>query len=534
MNNTSNIKRRGLLGGIGGGCAFGLLNSSPASAALFNASVNTSYYTFIDQAFTTDRRQVSFRFPSTTITASTPGVFASGVQQLTASGIFQLLQSDTVSWNAVVNSAQVGSQYASIQPFEHNLTGTSMASIFDGQKSVIGNNYSLSYGFYNAQLGMPGFLRNLFDSFKLNAPGSIPANYQLYSYLTDNYTSWMGSLVAAQPILASQPFSTFVLPGAHDAGMNDGNALSSLIGNRSQLAGVIASLQIGKTTLGNALLGSIGAGAVQNLPSSMLMRILRNVAFTQKDSISTMLGLGVRYFDFRPGYTAGTSDRTLYHQHKVLPGLSYLVFLNTILAWLKANPSEVVVVSLSSSGFGNDSQIPTPGALAATLTTAQNTTQSGVRVGNKASLALTYNALTGNNTRLIFLNNVGASDDATNYNCYSDAVYQTTDIATIVNALKTMTGAGQSGSDYTVLQLQSTPIGTESGLYVALTGSSDATSPNMAMKASVDQATLPWVRSTLARTFGASKLTVLLNDFADNALTSAAIYTTLQRSQLRG
>jgi len=87
-------------------------------------------------------------------------------------------------------------------------------------------------------------------------------------------------------------------------------------------------------------------------------RAIRNISLTQKEDISTQLNLGVRYFDFRPGHYAWDAKSSLFHQHNVVPGCSLDSFCHQIIQFLEEHESEVVVVSLNTSGFANDAMKP--------------------------------------------------------------------------------------------------------------------------------------------------------------------------------
>jgi len=262
------------------------------------------------------------------------------------------------------------------------------------------------------------------------------------------------------------------------------------------------------------------------------LHLLVNFAFTQKDNITTMLNLGIRYFDFRPGYCAPLYTGNLYHQHNFIPGYSYSSFLQDILRWLNANPTEIVVVSLNFQGFLSTSMQPTQSTLNTYLTNAQTATgTTGILTGNKDDLSRTYSDLCSSNTRLIFLNQIGASDDATKYDSYDSSVYQTTDVDNVIGALNGMSASNQSSYDYTVLQLQATAEATGGGIFSNIATLSDATSVILSTKAMFDHQTYTWLRQNVANNFTFDKTIVFLNDFGDNALADIAMDITRQRIQ---
>ncbi len=95
-----------------------------------------------------------------------------------------------------------------------------------------------------------------------------------------------------------------------------------------------------------------------------------------------------------------------------------------------------------------------------------------------------------------------------------------------------MNQTGQAGSTYTVMQLQGTANGIAGVIGATLASTSWAASPLMATKARFDQATLAWAEQNVAYNLSSGYLTVLLNDFADNALVKTCIDITRQRMQL--
>lgn len=93
----------------------------------------------------------------------------------------------------------------------------------------------------------------------------------------------MGDLAPKNSKQDSQPFSTFVLAAAHDAGMNTMDGIN-VITSGACLAVLIATLVV--------LLPIPGLGALLLADSP---RIMLDLAMTQKESTRSMLFMGVRY-----------------------------------------------------------------------------------------------------------------------------------------------------------------------------------------------------------------------------------------------
>jgi hypothetical protein len=337
--------------------------------------------------------------------------------------------------------------------------------------------WALSYGFYDAGSGKVGNLTN---------------HDQSYVYLTPDVSSWMTVLANTVGGVANAPLCSFVLPGAHDAGTYD-------ISNLNQIKWTSA-------------------------PKAE--REVIDVSVTQKDNVNTMLILGIRYFDFRPGYMKGAGPGTpVYHQHNFVPGVLYTTFLSQLAAWLSTHPGEIVVVNLNFQGFASTDMRPTPQVLQSLTQSALSEYAGMIVTGGLADLQTSYRDLVQAKKRLIFLNQIHTSDAyaATKYDTYSDAVYQTTDPQHIINRLNSVTEKKAEKFDYAVLQLQGTATGQKKNDVAAYSDASNSGSVLMSTKAQFDAQTYPWAVQNVRQKLGYNQLVVLLNDFADNALTQHAM-----------
>ncbi|KAA0595418.1 hypothetical protein J2848_003356 [Azospirillum lipoferum] len=406
-----------------------------------------------------------------------------------------------------VGTTPVLSGLAIIDPVTGNMDGGNL-SVMMNTPSFSAPGFALSYGFYDSG---PGY-------------GDLTNRDQAYAYLTPPMNGWMGRLVAENPAAAAQPFNRFCLPGAHDAGTFDLGCVRRLLSN-AQAVGAFLSL-----------VGAKAFGALADVAASQAVTAITNLAVTQKDNVVAMLNMGCRYFDFRPGYLPPqirSFDGGIYHQHTVIPGYPFASFLSDLLQWLAANPSEIVVVSANSQGFYDSSMAPDEATLAGILAAAQSGTGSTIAVGSAPDLESSYADLLSANKRLIFLNQISGWLPASKYDSYSDGAYATTQPGSIVGALSGMTAAGQSGSTYTVLQLQGTATNTGKEVIVSSAASqSSASSPLMSTKAYFDSVTYPWLLANVGKSLGNDQLVVFLNDFVDNALAATAATITLQRMGL--
>jgi hypothetical protein len=420
-------------------------------------------------------------------------------------------------WAATNGGSPVANNSVAINPTTGNLVGGGMANMLQ-TPSIVTSTAAVSYGFYDAGSGACG----------------LTNQDQCYVYQTINYSNWITTLAQNNADVVNRTaFSAWVLPGAHDAGMCSFSLDWSTIMAAVTAYNVTAQIP-GLLSLGNPL--------IQN--------IITNYAWTQKDTITMMLNLGIRYFDFRPGYVLGDTTGALgiFHQHLFVPGYTLSGFMTEILTWLAANKGEIVVVSFCYSGFQSPSMQPGSAAIYAVVNQVSTSLGNPVVFGNANDIAGNgYGSLMSQNKRLIFLNTYDEPTDsflATKYDSYGDSAYTTATPASVQAALGQMNKAAyQAGNfNYTVMQLQGTPQLYPDGLsgFMNALTYSQTSSPLMSIKPQFDCVLYPWclanVHNNLDMTTApnyswAQNLIVLLNDFADNALVANAIAICEQRFQ---
>ncbi len=422
------------------------------------------------------------------------------------------------SWKGLFENSQVAQRDNLIDDSNGTVSSGDMTDMMNMPsivKSFTDQSYAISYGFFDAASGA----------------GGLTNEDQCYAYFTDSYQRWMAGLVAAYPDAAKKALHEFILPGAHDSGMN---TLANCENILNQLP-----VQVVKDIL-NALCPKLKIGT--DIINEALFAI-RNIAITQKDSFTTMLDLGIRYFDFRPGKLYSTiqdlvpesQKNTLYHQHNFIPGASYEDFLVELLEWLDANPSEIVVVSCNTQGMAETTMHPTQTELDNVLTDAivkSKIKENSIVTGDKNDLSNSYEQLIKAKKRLIFLNQIGASPATSKYDSYYQGNYSTLSPGNIIKALEKMNKAGQAGSTYTVLQIQGTATGVDAVILPSLVPYSLTSSPLMSTKAYFDHSTLPWLLNNVNKNLSSDYLTIVLNDFADNATVSHCISICKQRMNL--
>ncbi|GAA6017840.1 hypothetical protein JCM10207_003471 [Rhodosporidiobolus poonsookiae] len=344
---------------------------------------------------------------------------------------------------------------------------------------------------------------------------------EMYIYAARKNTTWLADLVEEDPRVLEVPFEKLALAGAHDAGMLgsiDPQLLHFLHrGDGDDLPAVALALPFVRFLLG--LLESFGMGAE---------RMLSNLSMTQKDSIRAQLEMGIRFFDFRPGYSlydiVDEVKGPLRHQHAIVPGVSYEFFLIDVLAFLADNPGEIVVVELKDDGFPfrTDtfdpssptplkptaiSMVPTVPELAAALAGAKASSPLAAReinVGGAADLRRTVGELLRENRRLVIVDRVHEAERREEErwerweraDSYTHEAYDTDDPLKVLAALNVahsdaaIRAAQKRGPSSTIYQLQATPTAQIwSDIGASLTYS-DASSLLVWSKARMDRVTL--------------------------------------------
>jgi hypothetical protein len=354
-------------------------------------------------------------------------------------------------------------------------------------------------GFYDAGLGRNG----------------LPSSHQFYVTVTSNGSNWMGREAPLNSIAAAQPFSSFVLPAAHDAGMNSMQNVDLLLNNITD--GAMKML----------LEHVPGLAWFSNVPLSALKLLAPNIIYglsiTQKDTITAHLAIGVRYFEFRPAHMhealTGVLPDVLYFQHACIPGLRYDAFLTEVLTFLHQHPFEVVVVNIRWDGVLDGCRRPDDAELQSVMNTVMSQTQSQIKVGNLDDMRnRKLSELRNSNKRLLWMKNVDADSN------YSDQANATLDGTSIVKALDAMPSPSTTQKPLVVLQCQATATNIKDVVVYSVLAANAATSCLMATKAVCTSKTLAWIREKGRQRFNQpQKLVVIMNDFMDGATAETAI-----------
>jgi len=414
---------------------------------------------------------------------------------------FRVLRTDT--------GAVLANEYNVINTMSGNMTAGNMMMI-SATKSIITNDVVITYGFYDAGHGEVG----------------LTNHDQCYVTVTPNRSDWMGMVAPPDDsgsTVSDKPFSSFVLPCPHDCGMNNMDSFDALL-NGPHAIKVLESVV--DEVPGIQQLAHLGTHEIPD--------IVFGLAICEKDTISSQLAVGARYFEFRPAYMhndfrqyAPFPDQ-LYFQHMCIPGMMYEQFLFEVVEFLDAHPTEIVVVRHTWDNIPAACVHPTQEELDRCTNEALAKSTTNIKTGDVSCLSQPISQLRNQCQRLIFLeNNVGK------YDSWDAKTYATLTPAPLLAKYETMSTEGQesSGAVYTVLQCQATSQSIKEVLAYSVAASNASTSCLMSTKGSMDMVTLPWIRQNALDRLQAPQLIVLLNDFIDGATVDTAIELSQRRLQ---
>ncbi|KAK4699903.1 hypothetical protein P7C70_g6353, partial [Phenoliferia sp. Uapishka_3] len=303
----------------------------------------------------------------------------------------------------------------------HPITGIAKGKGFDSTAdttAIFDNDSVINYGFHDAGKGR---------------------HDQVYVYATKDQGNWLGDLIQSNQAWRDVPFSKLALPAAHDCGMfGPLDAGLTLLIQQGQLGNALASHA--EASMATPIVHFL----VQVLEEIKLRpeRVINNIALTQKDSFADQLHIGVRFFDFRPGFSFSdvihTKKGVIHHQHAMVPGCTYLTFINEILNFLGSHPSEIVFVEIKSDGFlvHEDklhngevvvySMIPTESELAEVFQEARKATSDEgrrVEIGSAVDLDKSIGEIIDSRKRLVIVDRVHEPDAWNRADSYGSSLF---------------------------------------------------------------------------------------------------------------
>jgi hypothetical protein len=271
----------------------------------------------------------------------------------------------------------------------------------------------------------------------------------------------------------------------------------------------------------------------EELPDHILVKklpdIVYGVAITQKKKLPIMLGLGARYFEFRPAKLLPLFEKIsslpnkYYFQHACIPGLAFEEFLEQQVQFLDENPTEIVTIHIRYDNIVKECVKPTNQEVADMLTEACGKSRTHLTWGAKECFNQPIDTLRQNGQRLICV------IEAEKYDSWTAKAYATLQPKPILDQFESMNTAGQQSTDLTVLQCQATSQSIKEVLVYSVISADAATSCLTSTKAWLDMHTLPWIRQNALDRLQAEKTIVIMNDFIDGATTDTSIELSKRR-----
>jgi hypothetical protein len=405
----------------------------------------------------------------------------------------------TFEWRVLDGSgAELASAYNEINSLTGNLAGGTMNDLPQMQ-SIARNGVVVTFGFYDAGSGQFG----------------LPNLDQCWVTVSPQWSNWMGVLAPPGSSQASKPFTSMVLPTAHDVGMNSMQNADLILSDTED--NTIVKILTAFGPVGAGVLAAVGPAVSYLAPN-----IVTGLSITQKDPIDVLLQIGARYFEFRPAYVSNllggsALPQDLYFQHLLIPGMKYEEFLSGIIHFLTSNPTEVVVVQLRWDGVHDSCARPSSDELAERLSRCLASAQGSVIAGGITDLReSTIDGLRESKKRLLVLS------ESRQDSSYGDTANATLTPESIVATYPAVATA-EPGSDIAIYQCQATPTNIKDVVVYSAAFANASTSPLLCTKPICDQVTLPWLDENLPSPLSNTGLVVVMNDFFDGATADIAI-----------
>lgn len=403
----------------------------------------------------------------------------------------------TFSFRVTHNGNAIAQNSVDINVLTGVLGGGTMKSMED-QLSVVTPAVIVTYGYYDSGPGVAG----------------LPKSEQCWVCVSPNYSTWMGQLAPQGSPTADKPFSRFMLPAVHDVGMNSMQSADAVIGS-SALVDVLTQI--------NPIFAKIVGHLSHEAAMRLAPNIVRGLAITQKDTLTTMLSIGARYFEFRPAYlhkvirgNTAIPD-VLYFSHSAIPGMPYAQFLEETVAFLIANPEEIVVIQLRWDGVPGDCAHPSDEDMHSYVNAALAASNGAIVAGGIDDMRnLTIAELRDQHKRLIW------STPCDSFSTYTDEGNATLNGDSILQQFNCITPECQAGKPFMNLQCQATSTNIVDAVVYSVMAANASSSILLATKSICDSKMLPWIVENAGK-FVEGQLVVVMNDFIDGATADVAI-----------
>lgn len=262
----------------------------------------------------------------------------------------------------------------------------------------------------------------------------------------------------------------------------------------------------------------------------MLPHIIYGASVTQKKPIKTMLELGARYFEFRPGMLLpyfqeiSSLPNKLYFLHSAIPGVAFDNFLNDQVTFLDSHPNEIVTLHIRFDNIPAPCKKPTEKEIEIIMTEAcSKAVHTSLSWIGREGFSTPIDDLrkTGRRLILVIL--------AEQYSSWTKEAYATLHAEPIIERFESMNTEGQHASDLTIMQCQATSQSIPEVLVYSVVASNAATSCLTSTKAMGDMRTLPWLKQHCNERLKAERNIVVMNDFIDGATCDLCIELSAER-----
>lgn len=403
---------------------------------------------------------------------------------------------------------QITEQWIDINALTGNASGGTMENIATTPSIFHGDNLIISYGLYEAGKGHE----------------LLPNQHQCYVTVTPTYAHWIRDVAPPGSEAEKKPFSRLVLPAAHDVGMNSMASSEAVL---RKAGGAVVCELIHDSPVLAKLADTLSRDAIALIAPNIIF----SLAITQKDSLEAMLKIGARYFEFRPAHLhkaiagRGALPDRLYFQHSAIPGMAYDAFLKGVVSFLRAHPSEIVVVQLRWDGVPDVCKKPSGEEKKKYLDEALREAHGEIVPGNLHDMKhLSIGQLRRDKKRLIMLDSVDS------LSTYTDEGNATLNGDSILKALpRVLTPQAQKGKAFVNIQCQATASNIVKAVVYSILESSVTTSCLLATKGLCDSKILPWCRENVVKQCNLDQLVVMMNDFIDGATADVAVDLSRQR-----
>ena len=461
--------------------------------------------------------EIDLSVPGKSSTVKAQRVFATANFEVETSKIkWPLHRTGRFQFKVRRDGRQIAEKWVDVDPITGDVASRSTMDDTMGEtRSIVDKDVVTCFGIYEAGSGKAG----------------LPNRHQFYVSVTHNWSAWQGQVAPAGSAAEKKRFACLVLPSPHDVGMNSMETMNAILAHAGSAAAkvltdLVPALQRGQDSIAKILSGISDATVAKLAPD-----IIASLSITQKDSLSTMLAIGARYFEFRPAHCHSAilphsplPDK-LYFQHGPIPGMAYDQFLADLVDFLVKNPTEIAVVHLRWDGVPAECKRPDEKELQAHLDAALALSRGSLKAGGLKDLKeASIGELRAQKKRLLCFSNAGV------LSTYDDVANATVDGRSMLAAFEQKLNAkAQEKKNFTVAQCQATPTNIKDVIYYSVATAGVSTMALMATKALCGHLLYPWLRENVVGRCKGDQLLVLMDDFVEGGQTDVAVELSKRR-----